>query len=127
MLTQELDECRRLAEDHRLLEHKLRIQSDALPKEDPMSQSGDTDAVREMAVVRDELNRQTEYMLNLERTNMKLEAELGLLRDQHASVDVLREEKRELEKRARMFQPAQERANRLEAELELVRKEREDE
>jgi len=65
-------------------------------------------------------------MAKLEKTNLKLEAEVGVLRqEQHASIEVLLEEKRESEKKACMFDDAHEHAVRLEAELEVIKRERE--
>ena len=58
------------------------------------------------------------------RSTIRWGADVGVLRQQHASVEVLREEKRALEKKARMFDDAHKRAVRLEAELEPIKRER---
>jgi mitotic spindle assembly checkpoint protein MAD1 len=124
-LTQELTECKHIAEDHRArfqeMEQQLEILRDAPGPSNSNSAAVDAD----MTLIRDELHRQAGYMAKLEKTNMKLEVELGVLRQQHASVEVLREEKRALEKKARMYDESHERAVRLEAELEAVKRERE--
>jgi mitotic spindle assembly checkpoint protein MAD1 len=124
-LTQELSECKRIAEDHRLRFREMEEQLDTLRDAQVPSGSGSAAAEADMTLIRDELHRQAEYMAKLEKTNTRLEAELGVLRKQHTSVEVLREEKRVLEKKARMFDDAQERAVRLEEEVEAGKKERE--
>jgi len=78
-----------------------------------------------MAVVREELHRQAGYLRNLESTNAKLNSELNILRERHASVDVLREEKRGLERKVIMLEEMRNKVIRLEAEVEAGRQERE--
>ena len=124
-LTQELSECKHIAENHRLRFREMEEQLDTLRNAQMPSGSGSAAAEADMTLIRDELHRQAEYMAKLEKTNTRLEAELGVLRKQHTSVEVLREEKRVLEKKARMFDEAQERAVRLEEEVEAGKKERE--
>ena len=80
----------------------------------------------DMAVVREELHRQAGYMRNLESTNTRLEAELRILRQRNESVEVLRDEKRWLEKRLHNFEEMRTRVVALEAEVDAGRKERED-
>jgi mitotic spindle assembly checkpoint protein MAD1 len=78
------------------------------------------------AVVRDELHRQSSYLHTLELTNSRLTVELTALRDRHASVEVLREEKRGLESRLRALEGVSEKLARAEAEADAARKEREE-
>lgn len=78
-----------------------------------------------MTVVREELHRQAGYLRNLESTNAKLNSELNILRERHASVDVLREEKRGLERKVIMLEEMRNKVIRLEAEVEAGRQERE--
>lgn len=78
-----------------------------------------------MAVVQEELQRQAAYLQNLEATNTKLNAELGILRERHTSVEVLREEKRGLEQKVSILEELRTKVIALEAELEIGRQERE--
>ena len=78
-----------------------------------------------MAVVREELHRQAGYLRNLESTNAKLNSELNILRERHASVEVLREERRGLERKVIMLEEMRNKVIRLEAEVEAGRQERE--
>jgi len=86
------------------------------------SQAEETD----MGIIREELHRQAKYLRTLESTNTKLTAEVTTLRERHASVEVLREEKRGLERKLRTLEEMRERVVRLEAEVEAGRQERED-
>ena len=88
------------------------------------SQSGAQD--EDWAVVREELHRQAAYMRQLEVTNAKLTTELNTLREKQTSVEVLKEQKRELERKVRGAEELRERVVKLEAELDAARKEREE-
>ena len=77
-------------------------------------------------VVREELGRQAEYLRSLESKNAKMSAELSGLRERHASIEVLREKNRELERKARVAEELRTKVVSLEAELEAARKEREE-
>ena len=82
---------------------------------------------KNMSVVRDELHHQANYLWTLESTNAKLTSELTVLRERQTSVEVLREQKRCLEKRCRCPRNSEPRLSiRLEAEVEAGRRERED-
>lgn len=78
-----------------------------------------------MSVVREELHRQANYLRSLEATNTKLTSELKFLRERHTSVEVLREEKRGLERKVLMLEELRTKVVKLEAEVEAGRKERE--
>lgn len=79
-----------------------------------------------MGIIREELQRQAKYLRTLESTNTKLTAEVTTLRERHVSIEVLREEKRGLERKVRTLEEMRERVVRLEAEVEAGRRERED-
>ncbi|OAX36279.1 MAD-domain-containing protein [Rhizopogon vinicolor AM-OR11-026] len=78
------------------------------------------------SVVRDELQRQAGYLRSLESMNAKLTTELARYKDRHASLEVLREEKRALESKVAMMEGLREKVVRLEAQVEAARRERED-
>lgn len=79
-----------------------------------------------MSVVRKELHRQANYLRTLESTNAKLTSELTVLRERQTSVEVLKEEKRGLEKRVQVLEELRTKVVRLEAEVEAGRREREE-
>jgi hypothetical protein len=79
-----------------------------------------------MTVVREELHRQANYLRTLESTNAKLTSELTVLRERQTSVEVLREQKRGLEKRVQVLEELRTKVVGLEAEVEAGRRERED-
>ena len=63
-------------------------------------------------------------MRTLEATNARLSAENAALRERHASIEVLREQKRALERKAQGAEELREKVFRLEAELDAARRER---
>ena len=75
-------------------------------------------------VVREELHRQATYMRQLEDANVKMIAELNILREKQTSVEVLKGHKRDLERKLRGAEELREQVVKLEAELEAARKER---
>lgn len=77
-------------------------------------------------VVREELHRQANYLRSLESTNAKMNMELNVLRERHASVEVLKEEKRGLERKVKVMEELREKVVKLEAELDAGRREREE-
>ncbi|KIK41019.1 hypothetical protein CY34DRAFT_236280 [Suillus luteus UH-Slu-Lm8-n1] len=78
------------------------------------------------SVVRDELQRQAGYLRSLESINAKLTTELARYKDRHASLEVLREEKRTLESKVAIMEGLREKVAKLEAQVEAARQERED-
>lgn len=78
------------------------------------------------SVVRDELQRQAGYLRSLESINAKLTTELARHKDRHASVEVLREEKRTLESKVAIMEGLREKVAKLEAQVEAARQERKD-
>ncbi|KAF8637851.1 hypothetical protein AX17_002477 [Amanita inopinata Kibby_2008] len=119
-----LAESRVIASHHEATIAALRSQLLSQSQEDHTPQTNDQEA-RDMAVVRDELHRQASYLRSLEKDNVKLTREVTLLREHHASLEVLREEKRGLEHKVRTLDEMRNKVVRLEAEVEAARKERE--
>ena len=78
-----------------------------------------------MDVVREELHRQAAYLRSLESANAKLGAEVAVLREHQTSVEVLKEERRGLERKVEVLEELRGKVVRLEAELEAGRRERE--
>ena len=62
----------------------------------------------------------------MESTNEKLTSELTVLKEWQTSVEVLKEQKRGLEKRLQVLEEFRIKDARLEAEVEVGRRERED-
>ena len=78
------------------------------------------------SVVREELHKQADYLRTLEGTNAKMSMELNNLRERQASVEVLKEEKRGLERKVKVLEELREKVVKLEAEVEAGRREREE-
>jgi mitotic spindle assembly checkpoint protein MAD1 len=72
-------------------------------------------------VVRAELARQTGYVRKLEAANARMGAELSALKERNARVEVLQEQKRDLERKLEGMQELRERLVRMEGELEAAR------
>lgn len=77
-------------------------------------------------VVREELHRQASHVRTIEAANAKMNAELTTLRQRHANIEILKEQKRDLEQKVRGVEELRETVAKLEAELEAARKEREE-
>ncbi|EDR02403.1 uncharacterized protein LACBIDRAFT_332507 [Laccaria bicolor S238N-H82] len=121
ILEEELSHAKATAEDRSKALTELQLQHD----ERPTSSDVTSDSSDDMRIVREELHRQAAYHRTLESTNAHLTAELAVLRERHASVEVLREEKRGLEKKLSVLEEMRERVVRLEAQVEAGRRERE--
>ncbi|KAF9562386.1 hypothetical protein CPC08DRAFT_749502 [Agrocybe pediades] len=78
-----------------------------------------------LRVVREEMARQAGYVRNLEASNARMKKELGVLRERSTSVEVLREEKRGLERRIAMLEELRTKVVQLQAEVDAGRRERE--
>jgi len=65
-------------------------------------------------------------MRALETTNMRLNAELGMYKDRHSNIEVLREEKHALERKVEVMEELRERVVSLEAQVEVARQERQE-
>ena len=67
-----------------------------------------------MYVVRDR-----RYLRTLESTNVKLSAEVTVLREQQTSIEVSKEENRGLETKVRVLEELREKVVRIEAEVDV--------
>jgi mitotic spindle assembly checkpoint protein MAD1 len=124
LLEEELEQSKLLAEKRRLTFEELQDQYDELSSaQHTMARNGSEE--ESMSVVREELHRQADYLRNMESTNIKLTSELSILKERHTSIEVLKEEKRGLERKLRMLEELREKVVRLEAEVEAGRRERE--
>jgi mitotic spindle assembly checkpoint protein MAD1 len=124
LFKEELDQSKEMAQQREQAFDELQVQYDELStrNEDTARRASDEES---MSVVREELHRQANYLRTLESTNSKLTSELKILRERHTSIEVLREEKRGLEKKVLMLEEFRTKVLRLEAEVEAGRKERE--
>jgi mitotic spindle assembly checkpoint protein MAD1 len=77
-------------------------------------------------VVRDELTRQASYLRNLESSNARMSGELAQLRQRNESIQVLKEQNRDLERKLATADALRQSVVKLEAEVEAARKEREE-
>ena len=118
-------EYRAIAEErdvtNQALQQKL---NEAEVASDPTLKRHDED--ENWSVIRDELHRQASYLRSLETTNAKLSAELGRYKDRHANLEVLREEKRALERKVLVVDGLREKVVSLEAQVEAARRERQE-
>ncbi|KAJ7165022.1 spindle assembly checkpoint component Mad1 [Mycena filopes] len=123
LLEEEVSQFKLLAEERSQTIDEIQVQFQEL------STSGDNHVAEQenndMAVVRDELHRQAAYLRTLESTNAKLSSELAILRERHTSIEVLREEKRGLERKLLPLEGLREQVVKLEAQVEAGRQERE--
>ncbi|KAJ6454551.1 MAD-domain-containing protein [Mycena vitilis] len=123
LLEDEVSQFKLLAEErsHTIDEIQVQFQElNNLPESKAAEQENN-----DMAVVREELHRQAAYLRTLESTNAKLTSELAVLRDRHTSIEVLREEKRGLERKLQPLDGLREKVVKLEAQVEAGRLERE--
>ena len=125
LLQDELAQLRVTAEERGATVEELQSQFDELSanQETLMRRVSEEE---NMSVVREELHRQANYLRTLESTNAKLTSELTVLRERQTSVEVLREQKRGLEKRVQVLEELRTKVVKLEAEVEAGRRERED-
>ncbi|PPQ94910.1 hypothetical protein CVT25_004396 [Psilocybe cyanescens] len=124
LLEQQYEQAKSLAEErsHALAELQAAYDELSTAKESTERRELEEES---MSVVRDELHRQANYLRSLESANSKMTAELNVLRERQTSVEVLREEKRGLERKIQMLEEFRTKAVKLEAEVEAGRKERE--
>ncbi|KAG8906634.1 coiled-coil domain-containing protein mad1 [Tulasnella sp. 403] len=124
-LEDELNRTRNLAQQQKDSSRQLQEKLEEL-ENDKDALSGRSNSNDESwRIIRDEMHRQNTYFKNLEATNAKLTAEVHSLRAKNASVEVLREEKRVLERKLSKATEQEEQLARLEGEVEAARKERE--
>ncbi|KAI0942237.1 hypothetical protein AcW1_002917 [Taiwanofungus camphoratus] len=125
LLEEELADYKRIAEERSHAFDELQAQFDEVSAAQDSFVHKETEE-ENWAIVREELNRQAEYMRTLEASNMKMKSELNILRDRHVSIEVLKEQKRDLERKVIGVEELREKVVRLEAELEAARREREE-
>ena len=117
MLNEELRQAKSLAEERLRAMDELHSEFDELS-----TQSARPQEDQNMAVIREELHRQASYLRQLEASNTKLKAELS----RNGNVELLREEKRTLERRVKGADELRQRVAELEVQVDAARKERED-
>ncbi|KAJ7701808.1 spindle assembly checkpoint component Mad1 [Mycena rosella] len=122
LLEEEVSQFKLLAEERSQTIDDIQVQFQELST---APTPGNEQENSDMAVVREELHRQASYLRTLEATNARLTAELAVLRERHTSIEVLREEKRGLERKLQPLEALRERVVRLEAQVEAGRQERE--
>ncbi|KAG2366000.1 hypothetical protein BDR07DRAFT_1449599 [Suillus spraguei] len=124
-LEKEVAELRSIAEERGNTVQNLQQQLDDVQATTDSS-ARNSNSNENWSVVRDELQRQAGYLRSLESINAKLTTELTRYKDRHASVEVLREEKRTLEGKVAIMEGLREKVAKLEAQVEAARQERED-
>ncbi|KAI0052786.1 MAD-domain-containing protein [Auriscalpium vulgare] len=125
LLDDELRELRRVADARSHTVEELQSQLDNMgPAPEELERRSLED--KNWGVLRDELQRQAGYVRKLEAMNARMSAELTGMRERNTSIEVLREEKRGLERKVLGVSDLRERVFRLEAELQAARKEREE-
>ena len=123
LLQDELTHANALASERATTINTLREQVDLL-EESRANSSMSMDGTQ-WAVVRDELKSQAEPLRTTAATNARLTAELNKLRARNQNVEILREEKRNLERKLARLEEYKECAARLQGELEAAKQERE--
>ena len=119
---------KRIAEERDQRLRELEEENDALKSrkvsEGPVTTDPSTD--NDWKVVRDELSRQASYLRNLESSNARMSGELIQLRERNESIEVLKEQNRDLKRKLVDTDSLRQSVGRLEAEVEAARKEREE-
>ncbi|KAF7329938.1 hypothetical protein MKEN_00257700 [Mycena kentingensis (nom. inval.)] len=126
MLEEEVSQFRQLADERSNTIGEIQIQLEELqsvPQDAAVAAAGQE--AKDMQIVREELHRQAAYLRELEVTNARLESQVVILDDRHTSIEVLREEKRGLQRKLQELAPLQEKVVQLEGQLEAARRERE--
>jgi mitotic spindle assembly checkpoint protein MAD1 len=80
---------------------------------------------KEWDALRSQLLQQTEQMRRLEDANSKMKAELLVMKERYTNVEVLKEEKRVLERRVRDTDALREQLGMMEAQVDALRQESE--
>lgn len=123
LLQDELAHANTLALERTTAMNTLREQVDFLEENRAnTSRPGDN---TQWAIVRDELKSQAEQLRTTVADNSRLTAEANKLRVRNQNVEILREEKRDLERKLARLEEFQERAAHLQGELEAAKQERE--
>lgn len=119
---------KRIAEERSQRLRELEEENDGL-KSSNVSQGStlaDSSTDSDWKVVREELTRQASYLRSLESSNARMSGELVQLRQRNESIEVLKEQKRDLERKIATTDALRQSVVRLEAEVEAARKEREE-
>lgn len=124
VLQGELDDSRKVSDQRTHAYDELQEQFEELSFAQANSSHREVEE-ESWSVVREELHRQADHVRKIETENAKMNSELTTLRQRHASIEVLKEQKRDLERKARTTEELREKVVRLEAELDAARKERE--
>lgn len=124
-LEEELSKYKSATEESEATAQALQQKLDQLEAaNDSSSQRRDED--QNWSIIRDELHRQAAHMRALETTNTRLNAELGIYKDRHSNIEVLREEKHALERKVAIMEELRERVMSLEAQVDVARQERQE-
>lgn len=126
ILQDDLTQSKQTIEERDIAFKDLQSQYDELneAQANESSRRDDSDSTN-WTIVRDELHRQADHLRSVEAENAKLTTELLNLRQRHASIEVLKEQKRELERKLSGTEGLKEQVVKLEAELVASRNERE--
>ena len=122
ILQVELQDAKESAEASRHAVNELQTQVEDLSEIQDTSHISLVDD-ESWTVVREELHRQTDYLRQVEATNTRLTSENAILRQRNDNIEVLKEQKRDLERKARDAEELRERVVRLEAELVTAKQE----
>ena len=122
-LQQELSRTQSLAQERADKINALREQLDDL--EAAHDNTSVKLADEQWKIVRDELQRQTDQLRTTQTLNARLTSEVQKYRSRNQSIEVLREEKRDLERKLSHLEEIKDSAARLQGELEAARMERE--
>ena len=125
ILQLELNETKDLLEQRDGALHELQQQVEDLSAAQDISHASIMDP-ESWSVVQDELRRQTDYLRTVEAENAKLSSEIAILKQRHENVEVLREQKRELERKVRDAEALREQVGRLQGELAATKQERDE-
>ena len=124
VLAEEVDEFRQIADQKSHALEELQEQLDDLSTTQANTSRREVED-ESWTVVREELHRQANHVRTIEAANAKMSGELAILKQRHANIEVLKEQKRELERKVGVVEELREKVVKLEAELEAARKERE--
>ena len=125
LLQVELQETKERADERDRAVAELQTQVDDLSEMQDTSRASLVDD-ESWSVVREELHRQTDYLRTVEAANVKLTSEIAILKQKNDNVEVLKEQKRDLERKLHGASELRESVAKLEAELEAARQEREE-
>lgn len=125
LLQAELKDAQTIADQRHQALEDLQHQFDDVSVSQDVSRAALNDD-ESWTVVKEELHRQTSYLRTVEAENAKMTTELAILRQRQSNAEVLKEQKRELERRVRDTDVLQEQVVKLEAELAAALRERDE-